>query len=103
MAIVTIVLKGKINNDIIYRLCPSTEFSEGVWNLCLLSIAFSCASNINELCSISCNMVKSQKLNEEYSVECYEQPLGMCLLNSEKSKNIHYFGKSFKMFLNFNI
>ena len=93
----SVVLKGEIKNFINYQLCPSTEFSEGVWNLCINSIAYSCTTeNVNELCSISANMVKSQKINDEFMVQTYEQPLALFLLNTKPSKNIRYFGKSFK-------
>ena len=81
----SVLLIGKVSSALIYRLCPSTEFSEGVWNLCLSSIAYSCTTpNIEELCSISCNMVKSQRFNQEFIVESYEQPLGLCLIKTQK-------------------
>ena len=92
----SVIINGKINNPITYKLFPSTEFSEGVWNISLVSISYTCAtSDVEELCSVSCNMVKSQKLKDDsYTVESYEQPFGVFLLSSSKIRNTITFGKS---------
>ena len=64
----SVILTGNlIKNDLIYHLCPVTEFSEGVWNICIRSIAFDCTiENFSELCQISCNVVKSQKFTKKF-------------------------------------
>ena len=91
----SVIIKGKINKVLVYKLCPSTEFSEGVWNICLSGLGYTLRTNdYSEICKVSCNMIKSQKFNEDnYSVQIYEQPLAMFLLSSEKLKNTFSFGK----------
>ena len=40
----SIVITGNLNNtDLKYQLCPVNEFSEGVWNVAILSIAYLCS------------------------------------------------------------
>ena len=89
----SIILSGSINSNLCYKLCPSTEFSEGVWNISISSVAYRCkAPNVNEISEISCNLVKSQKLNSNYEVESYDQPFGLLLIKSSDSKKIVNFG-----------
>ena len=80
------------DSKLIYKLCPVTEFSNGVWNIAVKSISFSCGiENYKELCKISCNLVKSQKLNNFFQVESYEQPFGVFSL--ENGIHVINFGK----------
>ena len=91
----SVVIKGQINDVLVYKLCPSTEFSEGVWNICLSSLGYVCKTeNVSEICMVSCNMVKSQKFNNDnYSVHSYQQPLAMLHLSSANVKNILSLGR----------
>ena len=87
----SIIISGNTNTQISYKLYPDTEFSQGVWYMCMPSLAYSSNLEIKELCSVSCNLVKSQKVINNYDVQCYEQPFGIFLLESP-SKKITSFG-----------
>ena len=79
------------NNSVKYQLCPVNEFSEGVWNIAIQSIAYSCVDNFQEHCQISCNLSKAQRINKTFEVESYEQPFGLFLL--QKGQHVIYFGE----------
>ena len=99
----SVILKGTINTevrkDIVYRLCPINEFSDGIWNLSIVSLSYSVKPltiEIRDVFSVSCNFVKGQKLSSSHEIETYEQPLSMFMLKnvlSKSSKNIIYFEK----------
>lgn len=84
----SVLLKGDLrtNSTIDYILTPNTEFSNGKWKICVNYLAYNCDEpNVNEICHLSCNFVRSQK----YSVELketitYEQPFGIFQLESGK-------------------
>ena len=89
----SIIISGNLKNkDLKYKLCPVNEFSEGVWNVAILSIAYFCAvDNFYEHCQISCNLAKAQKFNSEnFQVELYEQPFA--LFSVEEGRKTIYFG-----------
>jgi hypothetical protein len=90
----SVLVKGKIKEKIVYQLCPSTEFSNGVWNLSLVSISYSTntTDNVKDIFTISCNVVKNQKFSETNEIENYDQPLNSFLLDSSLKKNTIYFG-----------
>ena len=92
----SVLITGNLkNSDLKYILCPSTEFSAGVWHMCISSVAYSSnIAQIKELCEISCNLVKAQKYSaSSYEVESYNQPFAIFLLEDSKSKkNAVYFG-----------
>ena len=94
----SIVITGNLNNtDLKYQLCPVNEFSEGVWNIAILSIAYLCSiQNFKEHCQISCNLATSQKFSENFQVELYQEPFALFTLE-EVNKTI-YFGKTFGKF-----
>ena len=87
----SIIISGNLqNDDLVYKLCPSTEFSEGVWNIAVIGISYSCdIRDVEELCEISCNIVKAQKYNNSFEVQSYNQPFAIFLLESKKSV-IHF-------------
>jgi hypothetical protein len=90
----SVIVSGNLNrkNSIKYQLCPSTEFSEGLWNISVASIGFSCNErNVKELCRVSCNLVKCQKFNSNQEVQTYEQPFA--LFKIETSEKTIQFGK----------
>ena len=91
----SVIISGNLNDSITYKLCPSTEFSEGVWNLSLFSVAYVCNVNdVNLICSIACNLVKAQKYNLNNEVESYEQPLAVFSIESAKSLKVYTFEKT---------
>jgi hypothetical protein len=92
-SIKSVLIKGKIKDKLVYDLCPSTEFSEGIWNLCLVSLSYSTNinENIKDIFSISCNVAKSQKFTATKEIETYNQPLNSFLLDSSLKKNTIYF------------
>jgi hypothetical protein len=90
----SVIIKGSIKEKLVYNLCPSTEFSEGVWNLSLVSASFSAPvlnENVKAIFSISCNVVKSQKISSSNEVENYNQPLNTVLIDTSVNKNITHF------------
>ena len=89
----SVVIAGNLqNDDLIYKLCPSTEFSEGVWNICIVSLAYFCKNDVKEVCEVSSNLVKSQKYTPNSEVELYDQPFTLFVLDSSKGQNCCYFG-----------
>jgi hypothetical protein len=88
----SIIISGNLNvkNSLTYKLCPNnTEFSQGIWNISIPSISYSCEDqNVKEICQFSCNFVKSRRWSKG-QIESYEQPFGMFLLEST-SKTIAF-------------
>ena len=79
----SVVVSGNLQSSIKYKLCPPSEFREGIWNICLSSIGVSCViPNVKEICTISCNLVNAEKYNRNNEVELYEQPLGITVINT---------------------
>jgi hypothetical protein len=81
----SVILSGNLNvkNSLKYQLCPSTEFSEGLWNISIASINFSCREqNVKEQCNVSCNLVKAQKFNSKQEVQSYQQPFALLLFQT---------------------
>ena len=91
----SVIISGNLNNTITYKLCPITEFSEGVWNLSILSVAYACNQNdVNFICSLACNLVKAQKYNLNNEVELYEQPLAVFRIESATPLKVFNFEKT---------
>ena len=89
----SVIISGNLQNDLVYKLCPPTEFSEGVWNIAINDIGFQVnVKNFEALCQISSNIVKAQKYNDSFEVESYDQPFGIFTLKSKEKTTIH-FGK----------
>lgn len=82
----SVIISGNLNkkNSIVYKLCPnSTEFSQGLWNIAIPSISFTCnVQNVNEITQFSCNLVKAKRWNSQNEIESYDQPFGMFLLKT---------------------
>jgi hypothetical protein len=92
----SVLLKGTLENDITYTLCPATEFSEGLWTIAINSLTYECiieGIEIKQSFSISCNLVKSQKLSSTNQVESYDQPLNVFIFDSKLKKKTIYFDK----------
>ena len=78
----SVIISGNLrNNKIVYKLCPVTEFSCGVWNIAIKGLSYNCKiDNYKEVCKISCNLVKGQKFNKYFEVQTYQQPFGSFIL-----------------------
>ena len=63
-------VRGRLpDGNLSYRLCPSTEFSKGSWQMAIGSI--SCHSVVDQkvLCSVSSNVSVDQKYSKEGEIE----------------------------------
>lgn len=92
----SVLLKGRIHQTLTYKLCPGTEFSEGIWNLSLVSLTYSLIDSQltnKEVFSISCNQVKGQKISTSNQIENYDQPLATFLLDHKVKTKTFYFDK----------
>lgn len=69
------IQKNILNDNLIYKLCPSTEFSNGTWKIAIANVSFTSNEALNYICSITCNLVTAQKYSDSFQVEFYEQPL----------------------------
>ena len=91
----SVIVSGNLKNGLKHSLCPRSEFSEGAWNISVSAIAVDFKiESYNELCEISCNLVKSQKFNASFEVECYDQTLNIFALKCSETekKNVIQFG-----------
>lgn len=80
----SVLIKGRLKN-LQYQLCPNTEFSSGLWSMSLSSIYYECKDqNVTTLCSVSSNFVRSQGYSANNSINTYEQPMTLFLLESGK-------------------
>ena len=93
----SVIVSGNLKDSkLTYKLCPVTEFSDGVWNIAIRCVSYNCQNqNFKENCKISCNLSKAQKFNNSFEVESYEQPFGLFLL--EEGKHVINFGKTKKI------
>ena len=91
-AIKSILLKGNFKDKKVnYRPCPSSEFSNGAWNVCINAISYNCHDqNFKSDCSISCNFVRGQKFSaNEDSILTYQLPMVLFHVETgEKSLSI---------------
>jgi len=80
----SVLVTGNLQSGAVkYKLCPPSEFREGLWHICLSSIGVSCQiANVKEMCIVSCNLVNAQKYNKHNQIEVYEQPLVMTIINT---------------------
>lgn len=72
----SILVRGNLASDTLsYKLTRPDEFAHGIWHISILSAA--CESNIglNFIAFVTCNVVTSQRLNENFEVTDYNQPL----------------------------
>ena len=70
------------SNQIVYRLCPPNEFSEGVWNVAIANVGYESNENLNVFCTVSCNLVQSQKISDSNQVISYQMPLTAFLIKT---------------------
>ena len=88
----SVIINGNLKDTkLIYKLCPITEFSDGVWNVAVKSVSYVCRNqSFKENCKISCNLSKAQQWNNSSQVESYEQPFGVFCV--EEGNHVIYFG-----------
>ena len=98
----SVILEATLNNqdqnELVYKLCPINEFSDGTWHISVSTLSYlikPIGSEIRDIFSLSCNFVKGQKLSNSNVVESYELPLSMFLC-----KNVQ--GKFTKSIINFD-
>jgi hypothetical protein len=90
----SVIISGKIKeikNKLSLKLLPN-ELCTGVWNICLQPLAYSMPTELNllrNIYSINCNLVTSQKFSTNgSSIENYEQPLSIFILDGKLKKNL---------------
>lgn len=95
----SVILNGQIDeneNQITLKLLPN-ELSTGTWNICIQSMAYTLETEQNlvrNLYSLNCNLVTSQKFSKNGStIENYEQPLAIFLLDGKIKKKLFAFDK----------
>ena len=92
----SVLLKGRLQRNLTYKLCPGMEFSEGLWNLSLVSFTYSLIDSqltTREVFSISYNQVKGQKISNSNEIENYDQPLNTFVLDHKVKTKVIYFEK----------
>lgn len=73
----SIVVSGNLKNlKLGYRLCPSTEFSAGLWNVTVSSLCCEARVDIDAFCTITSNFCVSKKYSSNGQVETYQEPFG---------------------------
>lgn len=72
----SVLLKATLKKPLSYNLYPPTEFSDGIWNVAIVSLSYSSNQEIQvkDVFSISCNFVKGQKISTTNEIESYNQP-----------------------------
>ena len=85
----SVTICGNLSKSVTYKLCPSNEFSEGVWNISVSSLLYKCnIPNFHAICEVSCNLSKAQRFNKFSEVELYQQPFGIFVLDSQGSTKV---------------
>lgn len=93
-------LIGNISNDLNYKLCPSTEFSTGHWQIAISTLCVEASQDINSFVNITSSACVNQRFDKG-EVKVYEQPLITVHLNlRNKSKSINRF--SYPIYLDIN-
>lgn len=81
----SVVLQGTLNKDLEYRPFSSSEFTKELSLFCCSNITYKSTQDIDELCTISCNFITSQKL-ENGQIRSYEQPITSFRLTTSSTK-----------------
>jgi len=81
----SVQIKANLKTEtLIYKPYPSTEFNNTYKFIAIESVAYYANEEIDNVCTLSCNFVKSQGYNERNEVSSFEQPLKSFLINSNK-------------------
>ena len=103
-AIKSVILTGDFDSEPLTYKVTNSEFSTGVWTICLANVSYFCQdSNFSCISSISCNFSRSVKCaRNSTNVVPYDQPLTMILIESGE-KNLpqrknYFISRMFKRF-----
>lgn len=78
-------IKANLSTETLtYKPYPSNEFNNSYKFIAIESVAYYANEDIDNICTLSCNFVKSQAYNERNEVSSFEQPLKSFLINSRK-------------------
>lgn len=81
----SINITGNIANGLTYKLCPSSEFSTGHWQVAVANICIDTSEDINVFCTISTNFSINKRYSDTQQIEAYEQPLNSLHFNLKKA------------------
>lgn len=87
----SVILNGKIASELIYKPCPSTEFSTSLTKISIASLTLKTSATINERCFLSCNFVKSQRYTKNGGIEYYNLPLVSFIANLNDKNSLRNF------------
>ena len=77
-----------MSEKLCYKLCPSTEFSSGRWQIAISSVC--CEEQTTEINNFV-NFTTNFSVNEQYSTkgerQLYEQPLAVCYIKLRKTRD----------------
>ena len=90
-------ISGNLNyQPLVYKLCPTNELSEGSWHIAIGAVSFESNETLNSLCTLSCNLVQSQKFSDSNQVVTYKEPLVSFIIKTvaspSGSRGIYRFG-----------
>lgn len=90
MTIRSLTVSGTLNeNDCLtYKLYPSSEFSNGVWQMCITSVGISTLNEIpsSQFALINCNLIKDLKITDEYNIDSFYPTITTILLDCPANK-----------------
>jgi len=80
------------NKDIVYKLCPSSEFAIGTWRIAISTLCCEANEDIYDFCTVTSSSSCAKRYSSEGILEIYEQPMCTVFLNlktngSKKSIN----------------
>ena len=68
-------ISGNVNGSLKYRLCPSTEFSTGRWNVAISEVCAHANEEFKGFITLSTDFSVNQQFNNKKEIEIYQQPL----------------------------
>jgi len=71
----SVEIRGNLNQQLKYRLCPSNEFAIGDWQIAISSILCEASNPLDTFISISTNFSVKQRFSTAGQTEYYQQPL----------------------------
>jgi len=88
----SIQIKANLSSQrLSYKPYPSTEFNNTFKFIAIESIAYFTNEEIDTVCTLSCNFVKSQAYNDRDQITSYEQPLKSFVINVAKKHQVRNF------------
>lgn len=103
MAMKVVNISGTItqnSNLLRYRLCPSTEFSVGQWQMAISTLCVHANQDINAFLAVTSNASVSQKYIN-FQPSDYQQPLNVVYINLKQgTRSLNRF--SYPLFIDIN-